>query len=261
MKLLTLGLPIHNPGKFLEDCLLSIQRQTYAEFKVIAVLDGCTDSSEEILNDYKDPRFSITKLADRCGLAAVLNLIIERAETPLIARMDADDTMEPARLEKQLLFLQANPDVDILGTWLDYIYADGTLLRDAFPFPADHTSIVSGFKRYNAIAHPTTVYRTDSIQKVQGYDARYPVAQDLALWLKCMVAGLRFANLPEVLYHYRQHSQQASSARRAEQLRITNLLYREFGPQIWPDDPPDILLGASIPHRILRRIKRLLHIR
>lgn len=254
---LSVKIPIYNSERFLAECIRSLQAQTFGDFEVIAVLDGCTDRSEEILMELKDERFRVIKHETNRGVVAALNAAVQLARAPLLARMDADDVMLPERLKKQFEFMTAHPDVDVLGTWFDTIDEHSRIVKRAFPFPTTHEEIHSAFRRYNAIGGPTMCMRVERIRAIGGYAAAEPYADDLTLGLQCLAAGYRFANLPEVLLHYRRSPHQLMRRRRAETFRMTNLAYAKYGPMIWGDDAPEFELGAPLHRRVLKKLRRL----
>jgi len=258
MPLLTVALPIHNAERFLAECIRSIKVQTFEDYEVIAVLDGCTDRSEELLRDMQDARFLIFKKDQKEGLPSALNWVLAHAATALIARMDADDVMHLQRLERQYEFMAREPSVDILGTWFDYIDENGKFVKKAFPFPTTHEAIRQGFRVRNSIGHPTVMYRTERIRRVGGYSLDFHAAEDLALWLKCLAADLRFANLPEVLHRYRLTGTQATRRRYTELAQMTNLAYVLYGRTIWGEDAPDFEFDLPLGRRVLKKLRRLL---
>ncbi|MBU0509283.1 glycosyltransferase [bacterium] len=254
---LSVKLPIYNAERFLAECIRSIQGQTFGDFEVIAVLDGCSDRSEEILMDLKDERFHVIKHETNLGVVTALNEAIALARAPLIARMDADDIMLPERLKKQVEFMTAYPEVAMLGTWFDTINESGSIVKKSFPFPTDHDEIKRAFRRYNVIGGPTMCMRVEPIRAIGGYAAEMPYADDLTLSLQCLAAGYRFANLPEVLLHYRISRGQLMERRREETFRMTNRAYAKYGPLIWGDDAPEYELGAPLHRRIMKKLRRL----
>jgi glycosyltransferase involved in cell wall biosynthesis len=258
---ITVSLPIYNADRFLAECIESIKAQTFEDFEVIAVLDGCTDRSEEILMDLKDQRFVVVKNERNEGVVSASNLTIARATGPYTGRVDADDLIDPTRFEKQIEYLGLVQDVDVLGTWFDYIDERGQSIREPFPFAVDHDEIKAAFRRFNSIGGSTVLCRVNRLRAVGGFTDQAPYAEDLTLWLKCLAAGFRFANLPEILTHYRQHPGQLSRRRNAETNRMANLAYRTYGPLIWGEDAPDIEFGASMGRRIVRRVQRMLGLR
>jgi glycosyltransferase involved in cell wall biosynthesis len=257
---ITVALPIYNSEQFLAECILSLKAQTFEDFEVVAVLDGCNDRSEEILMDMQDHQFVIVKKDRNEGLAAALNTALAHATAPIIARMDADDLIHPERFNRQFEFLARAPQIDVLGTWFDYIDEKGNCVKRAFPFPITHEEIKWDFRIRNSIGGATTMFRKERILRMGGYPADFQLAQDLALWLKCLATDIQFANLPEILYHYRQYRMQATRQRRAEQLRLTNLAYELYGQAIWGHDAPKYELGLPLYRRIIKKLKRILQI-
>lgn len=256
--LLTLTLPIYNAEQFLRECLASIRAQKLDEIEVIAIVDGCTDGSEAILREMADARFRIVVFNRNRGVVAASNLAIAEARAPYIARMDADDLMEPERLQRQVEFLDSNPGIDVVGTWFDYIDSRGQKIRDAFPFPATHDELKRDFRVRNSIGGPTVAFRTGRMRSIGGYIEQEPYAEDLNLWLKCLAAGFKLANIPEVLHHYRESGTQLSERRKIETWRMTNLAYQRYGRQIWGDDAPDYELGAPLYRKAWKKLNQLL---
>jgi glycosyltransferase involved in cell wall biosynthesis len=256
--LITLCLPIYNAERFLAECIRSIQAQTLADFRVIAVLDGCQDRSEEILMELKDERFTVIKKDRNEGVVVASNLVIEQTTTPFGGRMDADDIMLPERLEKQQDFLLSHPDVDVVGTWFDYINEHSQKIRDAFPFPANHDDIKAGFRVRNSIGGCTVLFRSERIKQLGGYTDQDPFAEDLNLWLKCLANGYQFANIPEVLLRYRLSDGQLSKDKQKETWAMSNVAYRRYGRLIWGDNDPELEIGAPLHRRIMRKLKHLL---
>lgn len=258
---LTISLPIYNAERYLTECVESIKAQTFGDFEVYCVLDGCTDRSEQILMDLKDARFTIHRKPTNEGIVPALNYILEHAAGDLIARFDADDIMVPQRLAVQLEYLAGHPDVDILGSWFDYIDEEGRVVREAERFPQHHVDIKAGFRQQNCIGGPATIYRKADILRDGGYDPDFPIGEDLTLWLKCLANGLRFANLPQVLVHYRLHATQSSGKGRRRMLELTDRAYALYGPRIWGEDAPEFHLSDPLWKRGLRKIGKTLKAR
>jgi len=112
----TIGLPVYNTRPFLADALRSIFAQTHRDWELIAVDDGSTDGSIEIVEAVKDPRVRVIRGDVRLGLPARLNQMVDLARGEYFVRMDSDDMMYPERIERQLAHLRENPSIDLLGT-------------------------------------------------------------------------------------------------------------------------------------------------
>jgi glycosyltransferase involved in cell wall biosynthesis len=229
----TVALPIYNSAHHLEQTLRCILDQSLRDFEVIAVLDGCTDKSEAILEQLKDERFQVIRKPVNEGHVRGLMDIHRAARGEFVARFDSDDLDEPERLAKQIEFMRAHPDVDVVGTQFDYIDGAGNLLRESRRFPLTHERIKRDMQRYSAIGGPTCFYRRERILALGGYSGEYNHIEDLALWLTCLAAGYTLANLPDVLVHYRVYDAQASQRNREKQLPQLRAAYDHFGPLIW----------------------------
>lgn len=258
--LVTLSLPIYNAERFLAEALQSIKAQTFADFEVLAVLDGCSDRSEEILMKLKDGRFIVVKKERNEGKVPATNLALFQGHGEFFGRMDADDVMHPEKLERQVRFLRKRPDVDIVGAYFDHINERGVRIRKAFPFPTTHEGIRDGFRVRDCIGGSVALCRREKLVAVGGYDPLFWVSEDLELWLRSLAAGLRFANLPEVLFHYRRHGAQETARQKTAMFELTNVAYRRHGPLIWGDDAPDVEYGAPLYRRLWRRLKRLFNV-
>ena len=112
MPRVTVLMPLFNGRNYIEESLQSVQAQTFSDWEFLIVNDfGSDDGCADIVQKYAkaDPRIRLVQAETRLGLAASLNLGLELAAGEYIARVDVDDPSEPARFEKQVAFLDANP--------------------------------------------------------------------------------------------------------------------------------------------------------
>ncbi|MEO1153538.1 MAG: glycosyltransferase [Pseudomonadota bacterium] len=198
-------LPVYNGGVYLEDAVRSLLAQSFTDFEIIAINDGSKDASLETLERLarEDARLRVISRENR-GLIATLNEAMDRARGVYLARMDADDIALPGRFAAQVAFLDAHPEVVVLGTAVLLVDAEGLPLRP-FGELTDHGAIDAAHLegRGATIVHPSAMIRAEALRAVGGYDDRYPHAEDLDLFLRLGEQG-QMANLPEVLLHYRQ---------------------------------------------------------
>jgi hypothetical protein len=199
---LTVVLPVHNGEAFLDDAISSIRRQTFRDFELLVIDDRSEDQSAAIAARHAAADARVVLHANRgSGLVAALNLGIERASATLIARMDADDIALPARFERQMARLAAEPDLLVLGTATIRVDAHGNHLAVIVP-PAGPAEIFTLLERVNPMAHPTVVMRRAALEAVGGYRSAYLRAEDYDLWLRLAERG-KLANLQEPLLEYR----------------------------------------------------------
>ena len=119
--------------------------------------------------------------------------------TTWIVRADADDYNLPQRFRRLAELVRSTPDIDLVGSAVLEIEADGTpvALRE---MPAQHADILRFITRRNPFNHMTVVCRHSLVAYCGGYPDIYR-REDYALWAKMVKAGARCANLTEVLVH------------------------------------------------------------
>lgn len=202
-------LPVHNGERFLREAVESVLAQSLSDFELLAVDDGSTDATAEILGEYaaRDARIAIHRQANAGG-AEARNRAFAMASAPLVANMDADDVASPARLERQLEFMRQHPDVAVLGGALAFIDEQGRQFGE-WQYPLTDAEIRSAFDHTTPIAHPTTMIRKEAFLAAGGYRALLTRAEDIDLWLR-IAERHAVANLPDVLISYRVHSAQTS---------------------------------------------------
>lgn len=199
---ITVVMSVYNGLPYLSEAIESILLQSYTDFEFIIIDDLSTDGSSEILKKYakKDTRIELIKNTTRLGLGANLKHGVQIAQGQWIARMDADDISMPNRLAKQLEYVTANPQTDILGSYALDIDATGNTIGTR-RCPTSHESIVK-YIWSCPIIHPTAFMRKTSLLRAGSY-GNEKRRQDYALWFRCAANGLNFANLPEPLLKYR----------------------------------------------------------
>lgn len=208
----------HNAERHLREAVDSILGQTLTEFEFIIVDDASTDRTPEILTEYarRDARIRLLRNETNLGPYPTGNRGLEIARAPIIARMDADDISMPQRLERQIAFLDANPDHLLVTTSYRAIGDSGRRLYDKVK-PADDFAVrwLSRFRM--CLEHPSACFRARFPDgSPVRYDADFAVGQDFELFARLMAAG-KAAVLPGVLFHYRKHPANLSSTRTREQ--------------------------------------------
>ena len=207
---------VYNEERHVEEAIRSILDQTFKDFEFIVVDDGSTDKTPQILRSFSDPRLKIIRQRNM-GLTKALNRGISLAEGEYIARMDADDVSLPERLERQVKFLDENPEVGIVGTAYYEIDAEGRILgRERFPTRDEDLRKV--LIRYNPFFHASVMIRRTVFEKVGLYDESFPYAQDYELWFR-VARHFKLANLPEFLMMRRYEMKNISVALERQQIK------------------------------------------
>ncbi len=206
---LTVVLPVYNGMPYLPLAVESILAQTLTNFTLIIVNDGSTDGSRDYLRSLTDPRIVLIDQPNQ-GQGASLNAGLRRSLTQYTAFMDADDISLPNRLRSQLDFMLAHPDVVMAGTQIEVLA--GTVRQKALSVPTDHQAIQDRLLQGRAgVCHPSLMLRTQSALAAGGYPT-WALGLDIEFCLLMCEQG-RVANMDQVLYQYRFHANQTSSAR------------------------------------------------
>lgn len=187
----------------------SILNQSYRDIHIYLGIDGPVGVDlVDCLNQYeKNERVSIKWYPVNRGLAMVLNDLLDicfHKGYEFIARMDADDISFPDRLEKQMLFLQANPDIDVVGGAIEEINEISESRGKIIIYPATTQDCFHFFSRRNPIAHPAVMFRKSFFDKAGcKYRPEYRQNQDTMLWYDGLMKGVQMANIPDVLLRFR----------------------------------------------------------
>ena len=221
MPKITVIMPVYNASSYLEEAISSILNQTFDDFEFLIFNDGSTDNSADIVQSYNDKRIKFIDSNLNKGYVYHLNHCIDLAQGEYIARMDADDISLPRRFEKQVAFMDANPNVGVCGTWFKII-GTGAEIRH----PVDNDSIRLALLNHCAIGHPTVMLRTHLLKEYGlRYESSFVPAEDYFFWV-AMSKHCDLANLPEFLLEYRIHQKQISNYRRKEQSKKSQQLRR-----------------------------------
>ena len=159
---------IYNAAPYLRQSLDSLLGQTFEDWELIAIENGSSDSSPGILASYKDPRIGVFAVATNMGRTGGLRYAFKRARGKYIAVLDADDLSHRERLAAQVVRLDAEPDLGLLGTWAEVIDGAGVRLR-AWEPPVGTAELHDRLGWENPIVHSSAMYRRALAEAAGGY--------------------------------------------------------------------------------------------
>jgi len=204
--LISVIMPCYNAGKFLREAIESILNQSYTHFELLAINDGSTDSTLQILEEYaaKDSRIRVITNEENIKLIRTLNKGIDLAQGEYIARMDADDISLPNRFEVELDYLLQNPEVDIVSCAWNNISENGEFIREEKLTNGSAVSSLYASFFYVAINHPSLLGKT-SVFKDNKFSTEDIAlhTEDSELWGRLLIQGYKIVNIDDVLFHYR----------------------------------------------------------
>lgn len=215
--LVSVLMPVYNGGPYLAEAIQCILHQTFADFELIIINDGSTDDSEAVIRSFHDPRIRYISQQNQ-GLAATLNNGLAVARGKWIARQDQDDVSLPERFAKQLAFLEAHPEVGLLGTCATVTDAQGKAIG-ALDHPTTDGPLRFALLFDSPFVHASVMAARSLFEKVGGYDTDPLVFEDYDMWSR-MMRHTQGANLPERLVRYREVSTSISRVTTKRQDRV-----------------------------------------
>ena len=202
-------LPVYNAVKYVGIAIESVLNQSFKDFELIICEDRSTDMTWQIIELYvkKDRRIKLFRNEKNLGIAENRNKLISLASGNYIVWQDADDVSMPYRLELQYQFMEQNPDVGIVGGWLQFFNENGE--QSIRKYASDDVSLRSKIFQYSPVAQPAAMIRKKSLDESGMYDLRYPLAEDLDMSFRIGMK-YKFANIQRVLIKYRENTTSAT---------------------------------------------------
>ena len=222
---------------FLERALKSVwDDQTLKPSQIVLVEDGpLTEDLYKMIEKYKKilgEQLCICRNATNLGLTKSLNVGLRHVTSELVARMDSDDVSDARRFERQVAFLEAHPDIDIVGGALQEFDEEHECLNVRH-YPLTPEEAVKYISKASPLAHPSVMMRTRMFKNGLRYDERYRTSQDIQLWFDAIMAGYKIANIPEVILYFRREGdvfKRRSKAKAKNEFKIyMNGIYRMKG--------------------------------
>ena len=249
--LVSILIPFKNTAAFLAECLQSILEQDYTNWEVLAVNDGSTDASKDIVSQFalQEPRI---KIIDNTGSGIIhaLRLAYARSKGGYITRMDSDDIMKPSKLSTMVSLLDA--------------YGKGHIALGKVTYFSDR-GISNGYKRYEewlnrltinganfnerykecVIPSPCWMTHRDDLDKCGAFENdRYPEDYDLAF--RMYANGLQCIPCSEVLHLWRDYDTRTSrTSEHYAQNYFLDIKLFYFLKQDWDKNRPLVLWGAG----------------
>lgn len=208
-------LTVRNGMAYLPECIDSIVGQTVSDWELIVNDNGSTDGTIAYMEGRAamDQRIRLLPPSgEDLGAAGGLHRTIFEARAPWLAMVDSDDRMLPQRIERQLAFVAANPDVVATSSLAYYINEGGRRVARTYH---DLTSRAA-YERYMArdqiigLLHPGGFVKRETMLAIGGYRREYEPAEDIDMWNRLSERGVVLVQ-PEMLMEYRVHAAQASA--------------------------------------------------
>jgi hypothetical protein len=226
--------PVYNKAPYLREAFESIFAQTFRDMEVIAVDDRSTDESLAVLHTLSDPRLRILELERNLGPSGAVQRAMDAARGEYIVRMDADDLMDPRRVERQVAFMDSEPGIGASGGGV-VLFGNAD---ERWTFPLTDAECKAQLVFGVPIPQGGSILRTSVLRKhgIRYRDEWPRIGEDWLFWVS-LAPHTRFGNIPEDVIKYRRgeqnigHGQDLVAARRVRVPLVLGALGLDAGPE------------------------------
>jgi glycosyltransferase involved in cell wall biosynthesis len=188
---------------FFKEAVESLLLQTYLPSEIIIVVDGFVNKEIDTLfvEFSSNTLIKIVRLAKNNGLANALNVGIQEAKYPLIARMDSDDICFKDRFEKQIKYI-VKGNLDMVGGQIIEFGKDIEDIVSERKVPIRHQEMVRFMKLRSPFSHPTIIFKKTVFLTLGGYDITiFP--EDYDFFVRAYLKGFKFGNVDQNILWFR----------------------------------------------------------
>ncbi len=225
----------YNYDQYIGQTIQSVLSQSYANWELIVSDDCSTDNSLDVIRSFKDDRITLltspTNTRGRAHLKAYA-----RCQGKYLCVVDSDDYLAPARIEQQVRFMEKHKDVDILGTFITEVDADGNATGDKFKHEEWFNKNIDlnqpeSWMWQNHLNHSSVMMRRSLQESVGPVNGDLLYTGDYEFWARCLAQKAGFRVLPEKLTYYRYHGGNITHANPRQQLLELVYIHRSI---LWP---------------------------
>lgn len=217
--LVSIVIPVHNGEKYIKESIDSCLNQTYNNIEIIVVDDKSEDRTLEILKEYGQ-KLTVIPVEKQNGLGNVINIGIRESKGKYIARMDADDIMYPTRIEKQVQYLESNPNCVAVGGQIDIIDENSNITSHR-EYAIEDRDIKKNRFLFQPFAHPAVTLRKSTIESIGLYPENIWKVEDVKFFLILSTKG-EFHNLKDTVLKYRMTYKTESQSKMLDHFKKTN---------------------------------------
>lgn len=252
----------YNHAAYVGETIQSILNQSFQDFEIVVTDDGSTDGTADIIRGFADPRIHLQVFEENRGISIAMNATIARARGEFIAILNSDDFALPGRLERQVAFLTANPEIGAVFGLPRIVGESGQPTESFFdftrPFSLPDFSRKSFLKYFffhcNLLCAPTAMIRSAVYSQVGRYDPRLTNLQDFDMWVRvCTGHDIHVMREELTVFRIRADHRNMSAPRRDTTLRsqfeFAQILkhYRAMYPSLVRDVFADEIAAMEIP--------------
>jgi glycosyltransferase involved in cell wall biosynthesis len=246
LPLVSVVIPVHDREQYIGQAVASVLAQSLRELEVVVVDDGSSDATAAVVERIADPRVRLLRNAENQGIPRTRNRGLREARGRYVAWLDSDDVALPTRLAEQVAFLDACPQVALVGSWAGTLDAAGRFQPRYKVVPTDPADVRARLLLRCPILQYSMLGRAELL-KEYGYDEDFPVAQDFDLFVR-LSERHALANLPRVLVRRRLHGGRVTRERAGlVRDRVERILARQLDALGVAFGPEDLARHFALP--------------
>jgi len=224
--------PIYNTNpQWLREMIESVLAQTFTDFEFILLNDSGRPEKERlarIVKSYRDPRIVYVENKKNMGLTFSRNKLIDLARGEYLAIRDHDDISKPDMFQKEVEFLDANPNIGVVSCNIHY-FPNGLITEH----PENNLEIKRKLTQGCYFAHPASMIRKSIlIESGVRYEQEYSPSEDYMLFVR-LISHTMFHNLQDVLMDYRNEETNTTHLQ-SKKMQDATALIRDFANRNHP---------------------------
>lgn len=210
-------IPTETHYEYLIKALESVQKQTFTDFNLIVIINGCDFTIDHPI--MSDKRFTQVTVTDKTNAATARNYGIKQGKAKYVAQLDADDLYHEQKLEIQYDFMKKNDWCSLVGTHAYVIERDGRITNSCYKsIHRTHEHIKRYIYQENPICCGSVLFRrSDIFDNNMFYNEKHKpgsiwpqydrsMNEDWDLWIRCIESDKKIHLLPDRLYYWRRDS-------------------------------------------------------
>jgi CMP-N-acetylneuraminic acid synthetase len=242
MPKVTVYITAHNYGRYLQQSVESVLKQTLHDWELIIINDGSTDDTEEVLKSYADHfKIKIVHQKTAQGLPVSCNNALKLANGEYFIRLDADDYFDENALLVLSSVLDSHPEVGLVYPDYYHISEDGEMLELVRRKKIDEEAMLLDLPAHGA----GTMIRISALKDLNGYNEKIRCQDGYDLWIR-FIHKFKVYNVNLPLFYYRRHGTNLTN-NVGKILSTRRKIKRDFVRERFKYDMPNVL--AIIPAR------------
>jgi glycosyltransferase involved in cell wall biosynthesis len=222
--LLSVFIPAFNAENYVREAVESALDNGCTDLEVVVVDDGSTDNTAAIVESIRHPALRLLRNPANLGIAVTRQQSVAHLHGRHMALLDADDIALPGRFASQVDRLESTDGPDIIGGAIE-CFGDAT---GTVAFFTTDAQIRASLLFNTSLANPAVTMKLAPLREgLIRYAPDVGVAEDYALWVDAMRAGLRFENLAAPVTRYRRHRDSLTATLSFDEIGAQNIVVRQ----------------------------------